>query len=353
MKKILCIVLSLVFALGICVTAFAVIPDNEKLNERFYDGIGPEVNGRRIDYVAFSPVKRNDKTKYPLVIWFHGMGDGESPRYQLERSNISTWSSYQMQTRFKGTKGAYIMALRSPEEDKLYWTDELILPAKAAIDNFIRLNSSHIDLSRIYVGGYSMGGKMTVKMASMYPDFFAAAFPLCPAINADENTVSKLADMPVWISASKYDVIAGYNTYTKDIWAKLVAVTNRPEDCRLSVFGRVCYPDGKYTPSNHYVWFAANNDFFTYDNEDYYNMTTCDATGYIIDLEYPDGLISWLSSFRSENCKITYEPTDAFATEKEGFFDTFSLDMLFRLIKAVLLEPVEFFKEAFDNYLVK
>lgn len=352
MKKLLSVLLSVILALCVITPAFASDYIDEDLNSRFYYGHGPETNGYTIDYMAFSPVKKNDSTKYPLVIWLHGMGDGEYPGYQLERSSISSWASYDMQRRFKDTKGAYILCARSLEEDGLFWTDELILPLKAAIDSFIKANKSHIDLSRIYVGGYSMGGKMTIKMASMYPEFFAAAFPLCPALPANDNTVSKLADMPVWIAASRYDVIAGYNTFTAAIWEKLVSVTNRPEDCRISIFGRVCYADGKYTPSNHHVWYPANNDFFTYENGDYYNMKTYDTEGNEIKLEYPNGLISWMSSYRSNYRGQDLEPTDSFSTEKEGLLDTFSFSMLLRIIKAVALVPYEFFKDTVVSKII-
>ncbi|MBO7318650.1 MAG: hypothetical protein J6V06_01335, partial [Clostridia bacterium] len=78
---------------------------NEKLSEFIY-GESSEINGAIIDYYYFSPVKENDRTKYPLVIWFHGMGDGKSPGAQLTASNIAAWATEDYQRRFTGTGGA-------------------------------------------------------------------------------------------------------------------------------------------------------------------------------------------------------------------------------------------------------
>ena len=52
---------------------------------------------------------------------------------------------------------------RSHEEQYLYWNDSMIVPLKAAIDDFIAQHRDTIDTTRIYIGGFSMGGKMTLK----------------------------------------------------------------------------------------------------------------------------------------------------------------------------------------------
>lgn len=321
MKKFLCLLFSAVIAFScctfVCADEAAAEAEAETLKKLFTAGQGPEVNGYAIDYVSFSPVKgEDDSRKYPLVIWLHGMSEGAEPGAQIEQNNFPLWASDEMQSRFKGSGGAYLLAARSLEEKGLYWSNELIVPLKAAIDSFIEANSEHIDISRIYIGGFSMGGKMTLKTAASYPNFFAAAFPICPAHEFTEAELSTLGNMPIWISASKYDVLAGYHTYTADIWDKLMAVSSVKSDCRISVFGRVCYPDGTKTESNHHAWFAVANDMFTYAGGDYYNMETYDGNGNKLTLEYPDGMISWLSSFSKENVKIGEEPSGAVALEE-------------------------------------
>ena len=60
----------------------------EPIPEHFVKGVGPETDGYSIDYRYFSPVKENDTTKYPLVVWLHGMSDGSSDGVQITKTDI-------------------------------------------------------------------------------------------------------------------------------------------------------------------------------------------------------------------------------------------------------------------------
>lgn len=266
---------------------------------KFQAAKGPRVNGVVTDYMYYKPENLSANKKYPLVVYFHGMGQGSEAGAQIEENNIALWASPELQSRFTNG-GAFIFVPRSHEENSEYWENNSILSVKTAIDKFIEKNRDYIDTTRIYVGGFSMGGKMTLKMATSYPDFFAAAFPMCPAYVPTDEQFEAIADMPVWLIVSRFDILAGYYVNSKDIWERLSKTTNIPEECRLSLFGRVCYPDGKKTASNHHVWFAASNDMFMYDGSDYVNMVTTNANGENVKLEYPDGLINWLCSHTSD-----------------------------------------------------
>lgn len=298
MKKILCVILAAITLMACASPAFAIETDLEPLKAKFADGEGPEVAGVSIDYVYYTPEKKDD-TKYPLVIWLHGMGQGKEKRAQIGDNNFPLWASDEFQSRFTPSGGAYLLAARSHEENGKFWPNDHLAPLKAAIDEFIAEHDD-IDVTRIYIGGFSMGGQMTLKMIASYPGLFAAAFPMCPAYTPSDDEVKAIANLPVWISVSRFDVIAGYYTNSKYIWDKLCEYTNLPEDCRLSSFGKVCYGNGKKTPSNHHVWFAVANNMFMDDGSDYVNMETFNAAGETIDLEYPDGMISWLCKYTSD-----------------------------------------------------
>ena len=284
--------------MSLCASVFAADPNEiPALKEKFLDGAGPEVNGLSVDYVYFAP--ESPQGKLPLVVYFHGAGQGAEPRAQIADNNFPLWAGDEIQRRFTGG-GAYLLAMRSHEENGDYWNDEYVVSVKAAVDDFIAAHEATVDLTRIYVGGFSMGGKMTLKMASSYPDFFAAAFPLCPAYEPSDEQIEALADMPVWLIVSRFDIIAGYYTFSEDIWNRICETTHVPEDCRLTLFGRVKYPDGKNTSSNHFVWFALANDLFTYDGGPYPNAVTTDANGNEVELVSPDGVVSWLCRYTSD-----------------------------------------------------
>ncbi|MBQ5777931.1 MAG: hypothetical protein IIV97_03830 [Oscillospiraceae bacterium] len=272
----------------------------EPIKEQFVFGEGPVAGEYSVDYRYFSPVGKNDTEKYPLVIWLHGMGDGAEEGAQVRKSNIAYWASDEFQSRFEPAGGAFIFAARSKEEDNIFWSHELIEPLRAAIDDFIAKNKANIDLSRIYIGGYSMGGKMTYKMAVAYPELFAAAFPICPAWSPSDEKLELISDMPIWLVSSTRDPLVNYHLAVSPTWERLCGISNVPEKCRFSTLTKVCYEDGTKTSSSHHAWFAVNHDMFSAENGDYPYMTTVNGLGKEIKLEYPDGMISWLSSHTSD-----------------------------------------------------
>lgn len=303
MKKLLSVLLALVIFVGCAAPSFAAAygdeDEAESLCAEFFDGMGPEVNGFALDYAAFSPVKDDaDAQKYPLVVWLHGMGGGACKRSQLEGNGFYYWAREDFQSRFP-QGGAYLLAPRSPEDKNLFWTNELIEPLMAAIADFAAQNEN-VDTTRIYLGGYSMGGKMTIRTAITYPNVFAAIFPICPASDFGGEALSYIKDIPMWLTVSTRDILAGWYTYSRGIWDSYCGQTSLKDDSRLSLLGKVCYPDGKKTSSNHHAWYAVTYDMFAENGGDYYNMTTYGADGREIKLEYPDGMISWLSAHTSD-----------------------------------------------------
>ena len=303
MKKITALILAAISVFTFAVSSFALSMEGgvEALKAQFVQDEGPKVDKYSVDYSYYSPVKENDTAKYPLVVWLHGMGDGAEPGLPVVKSNIAYWSSDEFQARFKPAGGAFVLAARSREEDGIFWGNQMIEPLRAAIDDFIEQNKKNIDLSRIYVGGYSMGGKMTLKMAVAYPEMFAAAFPICPAWAPSEELIERsLKDMPVWITSSTRDPLVNYYMAVTPTWEKIIAASNIPGDCRFSTLTKVCFEDGTKTDSSHHAWFAVNHDLFSAENGDYPYMTTIDGNGETVELTFPNGMISWLVSHTSD-----------------------------------------------------
>ncbi len=302
MKKLLSLFLATVILALSCVAvgAASLNVGIDTLKTEFVPGEGPVVNGYSIDYRYFSPVKENDGTKYPIVVWLHGLGEGKEEGAQIKENNIAYWASDEFQARFAPAGGAFIIAARSREEMGITWDNSMVEPLRAAIDDFTQKNSANVDLSRIYVGGFSMGGKMTLKMAVAYPEMFAAAFPICPAWAVGSDAAEMIADMPIWLTSGKLDPLVNYNLAVTPTWKTIVAASNVAEDCRFSSLSTVRYPDGKRTLSSHHAWFAVNYDMFAIDNGDYPDMTTVNGLGEEVTLTYPDGMISWLTSHTSD-----------------------------------------------------
>lgn len=79
-KSVLCLILAGVLLFGASVAATAADPAAlPALKAAFADGVGPAVNGLAVDYVYYTPEVAAGK-KLPLVIFFHGAGQGAAPR---------------------------------------------------------------------------------------------------------------------------------------------------------------------------------------------------------------------------------------------------------------------------------
>ena len=69
---------------------------------------------------------------------------------------------------------------------------------------------------------------------------------------------------------------------------------------------------------------------FTYENGDYPNMTTTDATGKTVKLTAPDGLISWLCRYKS-----SYDGKEIKGTSLVDENESTVFDMLHKMIGAL------------------
>lgn len=299
MKKIIALFLALImitFSFAIMSQAVSIGGSKEKLIEQFEFGEGPKTGLYSVDYRYYEP-ETSEGSKHPLVIWAHGHSHGQYDGYQIRSNDIVNWSSEEYQSRSEN--GFYIMAVRAPEHIGISWGDDMVAPLKAAIDDFIEKNREHIDATKIYMGGFSLGGMMSFKMAINYPDMFAAIFPVCPYITISEKDAEKFADVPVWMVAGEKDHLVSYSG-TVENWKAVCSTSNVPQKCRFSTLSRVCLPDGTRAPTEHYSWEAVTADMFSADNGAYPNMSTVDGNGNDVALSYPEGMISWLTVHSSD-----------------------------------------------------
>ena len=143
-----------------------------------------------VNYRLFVP--ETTAEKIPMVVWLHGAGEqGADNRAQISANLVTNWATPEAQACFGGA--CYIMAPQTqgphdPEKEM------------AAIEQVLA-EYPNIDRDRIYVGGCSMGGGGTMSMITAYPDFFAAAFPICPAGSISDETAAQFAanKMPVYL----------------------------------------------------------------------------------------------------------------------------------------------------------
>ncbi len=172
-------------------------------------------DGRTLSYAYYAPKGRNKKI--PLVIWLHGAGEGGTDtRIPLIGCKSCVLADDEFQNAMGGA--AYVLAPQAngfwlQYNDTDSWMGNPGVPSiytntlKELIDSFVAAHPD-IDTDRIIIGGCSNGGYMTVNMVLQYPDYFAAAYPICEAYKDSGITDEQLAaikDIPMWFVYAQND----------------------------------------------------------------------------------------------------------------------------------------------------
>lgn len=310
LKKVLALILSVLLLLPTFMffvnaadktkTALPLSAGKDALRNQFESGISDECNGYKLDYYYYSPAGENDTEKYPVVIYLHGIGHGSYVGSQLADSDMVTWASAELQSRWTDTGGAYILLPRCPENTLQYWDKTLVEPLRTLIDSFIRDNAKNIDTTRIFIGGSSAGGGMAWDTAIEYPEYFAGIYPLAATGTRSADDIKATKDIAIWVFASSLDPIISYSANVSPQWDKICEYNSNPANCRLSTFSTVLNPDGSKADSNHRLYTTISYDFFTVDGSVYPNVTTENGNGDTIRIEGTNGMISWMCDIRSD-----------------------------------------------------
>lgn len=235
-----------------------------------------------------------DSGKNPLVIWLHGGGEGgtdiDIALLGNEVTALTADNSTNVQGYFKkdGLSGAYVLAVQSPtmwmdskgdgdygnssangtptgEPQTSYYTEALW----KAITTYVEGNSD-IDTDRIYIGGCSNGGYMTMNLALEHGDYFAAYYPICQGYmsgNISDEMLAKLKDLNMWFLLSEKDNTLKPDKYTLPLYYRLLQ--KGAENIHLTYKPNVTGVDdpnpssGWGTPGfydGHWSWIYAFND---------------------------------------------------------------------------------------------
>ena len=181
--------------------------------------------------------------------------------------------------------GAYLLVPQCPT----FWMDDgsgqiseneksiYVEALKALIDEFLD-NNPGVDRNRIYIGGDSNGGFMTMRMLMDYPDFFAAAFPICEAMadaNITDEQIAFLKDIPIWFTHAANDPVVPIDRFVLPTYQRLVAAGGK--NIHMTMWDRIVdmhegFKDADGNPYEylgHFAWIPLLNDDcrLDYDNK--------------------------------------------------------------------------------------
>lgn len=234
-----------------------------------------------LTYASYEPWSlKGDGVANPLVIWLHGGGEGGvDVSITLLGNEVVSLIRPQIQSHFTtegGAGGAYVLSVQCPtmwmgtskgfghgDYPSLY-ADVL----KSCIDEFVDQHPD-VDRNRIYVGGCSNGGYMTMHMLIRNPRYFAAAFPTCEAYMdqyISDTEIKALAEENIWFVQSYDDTTVDAKTHCIPTFQRLVKAGAK--NVWMSMFETV---EGIDNPGQklfgHFSWCYLFNDVVTMSQE--------------------------------------------------------------------------------------
>jgi pimeloyl-ACP methyl ester carboxylesterase len=142
-------------------------------------------------YIAYTPKEYNTDTlkKWPLIIFLHGGSRRGSDLNKLYADGIPDQI-------YRGREFPFIIvAPQCPEH--IRWSTE------NWFENLYKeiTGNYRIDINRVYLTGFSLGGSGTWYITAKYPDKFAAIAPMSgftSHMDFIDKNVNRLIDMPIW-----------------------------------------------------------------------------------------------------------------------------------------------------------
>ncbi|MBR4374643.1 MAG: hypothetical protein IKP49_09810 [Treponema sp.] len=310
-----------------------------------------------INYAFFKPDSANSASgsdskldgKIPLVVWFHGMGEGgKNKASPILNAKVTNLASEEIQSKFpngfcilapqcptgwlmvsertiggihywapvdkdkvknkisggmKSAKDTVTMPMRflkqkvrqaftgnsvSDDEDETEAEEEKIpfgsfsyytFLMKDLIDSVISENPE-IDTSRIFVGGCSAGGYMTLNMILVFRYFFRAAFPTCEFYldsKITDEQIQFLSSFPIFFTYAKNDTTVDPLKATIPTIERMKK--NGAKDFRCTEYEDVHDTSGRF--------FGEDGSAYQYEGH----------ASWIYTLNNDNGIFDWLSQF--------------------------------------------------------
>ncbi len=325
-----------------------ICPDTERFSNRgsftgtYMNNFTGEEEEVTLRTAAYEPEDIAGGEQNPLIIWLHGQGEGGTdPDIEILGNEVCALAREEIQSYFSAGEevGAYVLAVQC----ETYWMDEgdgtngsgsgvsryteILMDT---IEDYVASNPD-VDPNRVYLGGCSNGGYMTVNMLVNYPDYFAAAYPICEAYAFNEyarnedgtykqgetgvektetrwmtdEKIESIKDIPIWFVLSVDDFVVDPKSYELPTYRALVQAGS--ENSWLSLFESIVGTDSPgSTYMGHFAWVYVLNNQVTgvqdkeaiaasTDNETFGTTPTNDGGGTLPAGEFTN-LFAWMNA---------------------------------------------------------
>lgn len=217
-----------------------------------------DAHNNRMPYRVLSPSNMECGAKYPLVVFLHGSGErGTDNEKQLlhggavfsNPANTDKFPAFVLfpQCKEKSWTGNvnsrdFMPGADTPQESV---TEKMLI---SLIKDFIASNP--VDTSRIYLVGISMGGIATYDLACRYPDLFAAAVPICGAVNPQRLSAAEGVNFMIFHGEEDEEVPA---FCSREAYKALSTAGNNVDYIEFSGMGHDCW-DAAFNYPTLFPW---------------------------------------------------------------------------------------------------
>lgn len=142
-----------------------------------------------LNYLLYLPQEYSEASRelWPMLVFLHGSGERG---HDLEKVKVHG------PPKLIAAGREFPFVVLAPQcPDSTDWDADALMGLIRHITT-----EYHIDASRIWVSGLSMGGWATWDVAMAYPHYFAAIAPVCGRVNRNyPSRVADLVDVAIWV----------------------------------------------------------------------------------------------------------------------------------------------------------
>lgn len=200
------------------------------------------------DYLLYLPDDFSVEAEpYPVLIFLHGAG--------ARGADLGKVSNLAPMLQAENGNRNFPFVLVAPQSLSDSWH---IDPMQAELMTFFEevVELYNIDRDRIYVTGQSMGGIGTWALLNSYPDYFAAAAPICGRF--DPAAAPVMVDIPIWAFHGRLDKTI-LPEFSIDMVNAIVAAGGKK--ARLTIYEDVAHEVWwpVFKRPDIYEWFLSHN----------------------------------------------------------------------------------------------
>lgn len=178
------VIILIIFTLLNCLSRQIPIPTERLISKVF---TSKKISQKQIPYFIYLPNSyyNDQKAELPLVVFLHGRGERGNDLNLLKRQALPKYISEE------NTDYPFVMiAPQLPENEEEWYTGDLMKLIEEIESDY------SIDEDRIYLTGISLGGNGVWKVATDFPDKFAAIVPISGW--GDASKICRIKNTNVW-----------------------------------------------------------------------------------------------------------------------------------------------------------